>query len=215
MMLPQRALEPIERISEVLFGLIMVLTATGTLSVVNAGNPEIKTMILGALGCNLAWGIIDGGLYLLGRIEDHGRNLKTLRGVKQAAEPDAVRHVIADALPEPIAASLAPEDLDLIARKLSELPESPKRLGIAAEDWVGAAAVCLWVFFSTIPVVVPFLFVSDVRLALRISNIVAIALLFVCGYAFGRSSGLSPWLTGLIMVFVGMVLSGIAIALGG
>ena len=123
MMLPQRALEPIERISEVLFGLIMVLTATGTLSVVNAGNPEIKTMILGALGCNLAWGIIDGGLYLLGRIEDHGRNLKTLRGVKQAAEPDAVRHVIADALPEPIAASLAPEDLDLIARKLSELPE--------------------------------------------------------------------------------------------
>ena len=63
MTLPQKALEPIERISEVLFGLIMVLTATGTLSVVNAGNPEIKTMILGALGCNLAWGIIDGGLY--------------------------------------------------------------------------------------------------------------------------------------------------------
>ena len=119
MTLPQKALEPIERISEVLFGLIMVLTATGTLSVVNAGNPEIKTMILGALGCNLAWGIIDGGLYLLGRLEDRGRNLMTVRAVKQAAEPAVAQRAIADALPEPITASLSPEDLDLIARKLN------------------------------------------------------------------------------------------------
>src|SRR3974390_1870834 len=101
MILPQRALEPIERISEVLFGLIMVLTATGTLSVVNAGNPEIKNMILGALGCNL------GGA-TLGRWGD----------VKRAAEPAGAQRAIADALPEPITASLAPEDLDLIARKL-------------------------------------------------------------------------------------------------
>jgi hypothetical protein len=215
MILPQRALEPIERISEVLFGLIMVLTATGTLSVVNAGHPEIKTMILGALGCNLAWGIIDGGLYLLGRLEDHGRNLMTQRTVRQAAEPAAAQRAIADALPEPISASLAPEDLDLIARKLSQLSELPKRPRFASEDWLGAAGVCLWVFFSTVPVVIPFLSINDVRLALRMSNIVAIALLFVCGYAFGRCTGLSSWLTGLVMVFVGVVLTGVAIALGG
>ena len=215
MILPQRALEPIERISEVLFGLIMVLTATGTLSVINAGNPEIKTMILGALGCNLAWGIIDGGLYLLGRLEDRGRNLMTLRAVKQAAEPAAAQRAIADALPEPITASLAPEDLDLIARKLNHLSEPPKLPGFAAEDWLGAAAVCVWVFFSTIPVVIPFLFTNDVQLALRISNIVAIALLFICGYAFGRCTGLSPWPTGLVMMFVGVALTGVAIVLGG
>ena len=215
MILPQRALEPIERISEVLFGLIMVLTATGTLSVVNAGKPEIKTMILGALGCNLAWGIIDGGLYLLGRLEDHGRDLMMLRAVKEATEPGTAQRAIADALPQPISASLAPDDLDLIARKLGQLRESPERLRFAAEDWLGAAGVCLWVFFSTIPVVMPFLFINQVQLALRTSNAVAIALLFVCGYAFGRCTGLSSWMTGLVMVFVGVALSGIAIALGG
>jgi hypothetical protein len=215
MTLPQQALEPIERISEVLFGLIMVLTATGTLSVVNAGNPEIKTMILGAVGCNLAWGIIDGGLYLLGRLEDRGRNLMTVRAVKQAAEPAAAQRAIADALPEPITASLSPEDLDLIARKLSQLSEPPIRPGFVAEDWLGAAGVCVWVFFSTIPVVIPFLFTGDARLALRISNIVAIAMLFVCGYAFGRCTGLNPLPTGLVMVFIGAVLTGVAIALGG
>jgi hypothetical protein len=54
-----RVLEPGERISEVLFGLIMVLTFTGSLSVAEAGREDIRTMLVGALGCNLAWGIID------------------------------------------------------------------------------------------------------------------------------------------------------------
>ena len=215
MTLPQRALEPIERISEVLFGLIMVLTATSTLSVLNAGNPEIKTMIFGALGCNLAWGIIDGGLYLLGCLEDRGRNLMTLRAVKQAEGPAAARLAIADALPEPITASLSTEDLDLIAHKLSRLSEPAKRPGLTAEDWLGAAGVCLWVFFSTVPVVIPFLFTSDARHALRISNVVAIAMLFVCGFAFARSAGLRPLPTGFVMVLVGIALTGIAIILGG
>ena len=55
----QQALDPIDRVSEVLFGLIMVLTFTGSLSVAEAGHSEVRTMLVGALGCNLAWGIID------------------------------------------------------------------------------------------------------------------------------------------------------------
>ena len=52
-------LEPMERISEVLFGLIMVLTYTCSFSVAGAGREEVRTMLIGALGCNLAWGLID------------------------------------------------------------------------------------------------------------------------------------------------------------
>ena len=54
----RRVLTPNERISEVLFGLIMVLTFTGSLSVAEAGREDIRTMLIGALGCNLAWGLI-------------------------------------------------------------------------------------------------------------------------------------------------------------
>ncbi len=50
----KRALEPIERISEGLFGLIMVLTFTGSLSIATAGRDDVRAMQLGALGCNLA-----------------------------------------------------------------------------------------------------------------------------------------------------------------
>lgn len=52
----KRVLDPMERLSEVLFGLIMVLTFTGSLGAATAGREEIRTMLIGAIGCNLAWG---------------------------------------------------------------------------------------------------------------------------------------------------------------
>src|SRR4030095_1819511 len=47
----KRVLDPVERISEVLFGLIMVLTFTGSLSVAEAGRDDVRTMLICALGC--------------------------------------------------------------------------------------------------------------------------------------------------------------------
>ena len=50
----KRVLEPHERIAEGLFGLIMVLTFTGSLSVAEGGREDISTMLIGAVGCNIA-----------------------------------------------------------------------------------------------------------------------------------------------------------------
>src|SRR5262245_17314607 len=205
---------PIDRISEVLFGLIMVLTSTSTLSVVNAGRPEIRTMILGALGCNLAWGIIDAGLYVLGCIDARGRGLSTLRAVRQAADAAEARRVIAAALPEPLS-GLPDEQLEPMRQELLRLPEPPLRPGLTREDALGALGVCLLVFLSTFPPVIPFLLWGDVQTALRISNAVAIAMLFACGYAYARGTGLQPWTTGLVMVAIGLALVAVAVALGG
>jgi VIT family protein len=207
-------LDPIDRISEVLFGLIMVLTSTCTLSVVSAGRPEIRTMILAALGCNLAWGIIDAGLYVLGCIDERARNLLTLRAVRQATDPTEARRMIATALPKALS-RLPEEHLEPMRRELLQLPEPPQHPGLMREDVLGALAVCLLVFLSTFPPIIPFLLWSDVQSALRISNAVAIIMLFVCGYAYARNTGLRPWLTGLVMVAIGFALVGVAIALGG
>ena len=52
----KRVLDPMERISETLFGLIMALNFTRTLDVATADSIKVQTMLIGALGCNLAWG---------------------------------------------------------------------------------------------------------------------------------------------------------------
>ena len=84
---PRRILEPMERITEVLFALIMVLTFTCSFSVAGAGREEVRTMLIGALGCNLAWGIIDAVFYLMGNFSALGQGILRLRALREASNP--------------------------------------------------------------------------------------------------------------------------------
>jgi VIT1/CCC1 family predicted Fe2+/Mn2+ transporter len=211
----KRLLEPNERISEVLFGLIMVLTFTGSLSVVEAGRDDVRAMLIGALGCNLAWGIIDGILYLMGCLSEQGRGIRSLRALRHAAAPEEAHRVIADALPPMIAATLGSADYASMRHKLVQLPEPPAHPRLGKDEWLRALAVFLWVFLVTFPVAIPFIFMDDLRWAMRASNAIAIVLLFLTGYAFGRVAEYHPWLTGLAMILLGGTLAGITMALGG
>src|SRR6188768_559963 len=108
----KRVLEPDERVAEVLFGLIMVLTFTGSLSIAEAGRDDVRAMLIGALGCNIAWGIIDGVLYLMGCLAEKGRDLATYRAVMQASDPMQAHRLIADALPPVLASVVRPDEID-------------------------------------------------------------------------------------------------------
>ena len=147
----KRVLEPHERVAEVLFGLIMVLTFTGSLSIAEAGREDIRTMLVGALGCTLAWGIIDGVLYLMGCLADKSRELLALRAVRQATDPQKAQQLIAGALPQVVASVLQPAELETMRLRLKELPEPPGRARLRAADWRGAIGVFLLVFLSTFP----------------------------------------------------------------
>jgi hypothetical protein len=188
----KRVLDPIDRTSEILFGLIMALTFTCSLSVAQAGQAEVRTMLLGALGCNLAWGIIDGVFYLMGALAGKGRGLKTLQKVRVSTDAHAARQLIAAALPAPVAGVLQPEELEQTRRRLVMLPEPPAYAQVTRDESLGAVAAAILVFFSTFPAVIPFLLVADATQALRLSNAVATVMLFVAGYRFGISSGRPP-----------------------
>jgi len=208
-------LDPMERISETLFGLIMALTFICSLDIASGAGINIQTMLIGALGCNLAWGVVDGGLYLLARINDQGDKALTLRAIRQAPDPETARRVIAAALPSELAAILPLEQLELMRKRLQQLPEPFLGPRLTKRDWTGALGLCLLSFLSTFPVVIPFLFLRDARLALHVSYAVAIVMLFCCGYVFGIRSGLRPWAAGLSMVAIGGALVGVAVSLGG
>ena len=210
-----RVLEPSDRISEVLFGLIMVLTFTGSLSVAEAGREDIRTMLIGALGCNLAWGIIDAVFYLMGSLAEKGRDLAVIRAVRTAADPEQARQLLAETLPPVIASVVRPPELDAMHQRLQLLPEPPGPARLNGPDWRGATGVFLLVFLSTFPVAVPFMIMQDAMAAMRVSNAVAVAMLFVAGAAYGRVVGRRPWVLGAVMVAVGGGLVALTIALGG
>lgn len=211
----KRVLDPIDRISEVLFGLIMVLTFTGSLSAAEAGRAEVRTMLIGALGCNLAWGLIDAIMYLMGCLSERAAGLRILAAVQRATTTEEAERAIGRALPPVISKVLTPADVERIRDELNRVRLSGHQARLVGEDWLGAAGVFVLVFASTIPVVVPFMLLDETIAALRMSNAIAMAMMFACGYAFGHLAGYRRWLTGGSMVLLGGALVALTIALGG
>jgi VIT1/CCC1 family predicted Fe2+/Mn2+ transporter len=208
------ALEPMHRLSEMLFGLIMVLTFTGSFSVVS-GAVDVRTMLLAALGCGIAWGLIDAVMYLLGCLHESGAKLQKVRALRAARSPEAAREALRSALPPYAAREVDAATLDRIAKAVLLQVPADARPGLTRADMLGAVNVFLVVVAANLPVVLPFLLFSDTFTALRVSNGVALLMLAVIGHAYGRVSGLRPGLTAIAMVVLGALLVALTIALGG
>jgi len=204
-------LDPVSRATEILFGLIMVLTFTASLNANEASRSDVRLMLIAALGCNLAWGLIDAVMYLLSTRAEKAL-VSRMIGTVRHAPPALARREIAATLPAYVAASLDDDDIERIRQHLAGLPGQDTHPD--ASDLRAAAMVFGLVFFATLPVALPFLLVKDARLALWLSHAIAIASLFVAGRTLGRLWG-RPWRVGLAMVAAGLILVGIALALGG
>jgi hypothetical protein len=177
----ERPLNPMERISEVLFALIMVLTFTCSFSVADAGREEVRTMLFGALGCNLAWGVIDAVFYLMACFSARGRAILTLGALRQASSSAAAHHIIAKALPPVLVSVLSTSDLETMRERLNHVRDVPLRPHLSKQEWLGAFGVFLIVVLATFPIAIPFALISDTRVALRTSNGIAVVMLFLVG----------------------------------
>jgi len=64
-------------------------------------------------------------------------------------------------------------------------------------------------------VVLPFMFLDGAALAVRVSNAVAVVMLFIAGWTLARHAGGTPWRGGLAMAVTGVLLIAAIMALGG
>ena len=211
----QRVLDPLERTSEILFGIIMVLTFTGSIRVADAGREDLRTVLTGAIGCNLAWGVVDATMYLMSTFMARARNRLTLEAIRGAHTPEAAHGLILDKLPPVLSSALTFAEVETLHQRLNHLPASAATVSLTRADVLGSAGVFLLVFLSTFPVVVPLIVVREAQLALRLSNTVAVLMLFILGWRLGRFAGRPGWRSGLSMVGVGLILVAITMALGG
>jgi hypothetical protein len=208
-------LNPLERISEIACGLIMVVSFTGALSVTHAGEADVRRMFVAAILCNFTWGVIDATFYLIGCLAENSHNRTLLLRAQECTNSTQVQRLIAGVLPTKVAEALQSADFERIHAHLKKVPLTAARLRVTGRNLRGALGVFLLVFLSTFPVVIPFLLFRDARLALHLSNFVAIALLFGCGFILARYAGLRGIWTGLAMVAIGAALVALMIALGG
>ena len=208
-------LNPVDRVSELLFGLFMALTFVGAISVAESGRAEIRSLLAAALGCNLAWGLVDAVMYLVRTVTDRGREITLLRSVRAAADAQAGRRLIGQSLSKSAAGLVSETEIEAIRGRIVALPSVPERPTLKADDLLAALAVFLLVVAATFPVALPFLMFDDVGMAMAVSRAVALVMLFFGGLALGRYAGYGSLRVGFLMAGLGTALVAAVMALGG
>jgi hypothetical protein len=214
-----RYLDPADSLGEVLFGLIMVLTFTvGASLVIASEGLDARELVVAAVGCNVAWGVIDAMLFLLGGVYHRGRRARFYRKLKSAGSEAEALAAVQDEFgleDEPLAAR--PEDRLRLYQAILAIGANagPARTGLRQQDFVAAFIVFVLVSATAIPGVIPFLLFDDHHFALRLSNAVLLVLLFIAGYWWAHYTDAHPWRVGTIVAVMGLCLVLVAVALGG
>ena len=213
-----RHLDPADSLSEVLFGVIMALTFTlGAGLIVKEGPDATTKLLLGVLGCNIAWGIVDGAMYVMDSLLERSRKASLLLSIQKAAGEEEALAMVGrslDARLEPFTSQAERRHLyQAVLERLKNV--APERTRVKKEDVYGGIASFWLMFLTTVPAVVPFLVFSDRFTALRMSNLLLLSMLFLAGYGYARATHSNPWVLGSALLLAGLVLVAIVIAFGG
>jgi len=213
----QRYLDPGSRLSEILFGLIMVLTVTLTAGFgVAEGTKGVRQLLLAAIGANVAWGIIDAAMYIMNCMIVRRGKMRLVEAV-QHADPDHALALVMDRVEPELQELLGPVKAKAFSKSVATHIVGAQTSGkiLTREDLYGALASFWLVFVSCLPAAIPFFFFSQPHLALRVSNFLLIALLFLVGRKWAQHAGTNQLAAGSILVAIGLALVGLAILLGG
>lgn len=210
-------LDPTDRLDELLFGLIMVLSITLGASLAADAASGTSALAWTILSCNLAWGLIDGGMYIVTSLFTRGRQAKLMQTLNSARNPDEQLATIGAALDDRLASLTSPEERHALYLKIAErlLGKAVPQTHVIVEDLYGALATLWLTILASIPALAPFLFYSDRFTAARVSNALVLLSLFVVGFLFSRECNANPWRLGLATVIFGAIMVAIVISLGG
>jgi hypothetical protein len=214
-----RYLDPGEALGEALFGLIMALTFGVGAGLVTAKHElDAHQLIAAAIGCNVAWGVIDATLYVLGSLfyrSQHARFFRALKNARSETEALAAIQEEFGLEDEPLA--IQPDDRARLYASILALSghSTLARVRLLPRDFLSALVVFVLVSATALPGVIPFLLLKDSYLALRLANLVLILLLFLVGYWWGHYTDARPWHVGATVMILGISMVFVAVALGG
>jgi hypothetical protein len=209
-------LSTVERVSEMCFGLYMAITFAGAMQVITPHGGEVRTMVVTALGCNLAWGLVDAVMYLVRTLTERARTLNLALKVRAAPDPAAGRAAVEEALSQVAAKLVSETEIEAVRARIAGLPELPEKPHLNSRDALAAVLIFFIVVAATFPIVLPFVFIDDVATAKWVSRLLALGMLFMGGRSLGRHAGYTTGVqTGFSMMGLGAALIVAIMALGG
>ncbi len=221
-----RLLDPIDRLSETIFSILILLTFTLAFRIIKLGaNSEqpipstyIVELLIGAAGATLAWGIIDGIMYALLSMFARGESHRLLQQLQTVTSEEEGIEIVADELDHILEPITGAEQRRLLYQDVLEHLRGgvPQPVRLSREDIAGGFGSVLVAVLAVLPSFVPLvLFFNHPSLAIRASNMVSFFMLFIAGYQWGKYTGSNALATGLLLAGIGAIMVLIAIPLGG
>jgi hypothetical protein len=213
-----RALDPADALAEMTCGLVMVLTILCTAGwyIEGSDNPR-RTLALAAFGCCLAWGIIDGFLYVASAVYSRGRRGRLIRSVQASDRAAAVEFVRAR-VDEATGNLLSAESTAVVAEELVSVAarvDPPERITTKRTDFPPVAGAVVLNVSATVLPGIAILLVSDWRDALALAKALVVGMMFLTGFLWGRTTRFGGWRSGTAMLVFGVTMVGIALLFGG
>jgi len=211
-----RHLDPASRLGEILFGLIMAL---GIIGAVRLGVEDLsnRSMFIAILGCNVAWAVVDGVMFVLVAVFEQGRRYRIARKIQSGGSDEQALRLIHQELGGQLGRLSSPEALRLFYGDVLNTVRAagPLRVSLGRADLLGGIASAFVILVATAPILVPYLVIRTPLIAVRASEGIAVALLFILGVWWGRVVGANPFTAGLILTLIGGALVAVTIFLGG
>lgn len=222
----ERLLDPIDVLAEAIYSVLILLTFTLAVRITSGASVKpvaegyVLEFVLAALGAILAWGLIDGVMYVLLELFQRSERYQFLAQIQHAEDDQAGLTVIAEELDYVLDPITSEAERQLLYQSiLSHLRRSqppPPRISLRREDLLGALGSLIVAVVSVIPSLLPLILLRhNFEVAIRVSNVVSALVLFVAGYRWGIYTESHPWRSGLLLVAVAALMVAIAIPLGG
>src|SRR5262245_61639048 len=158
--LMHRYLDPSETLGEIIFGLIMTLTFTLGAGIIieDEGRAGARELLIAVIGCNIAWGIIDGAQYVVGALFHRGRLRRLGQAIRQAP-PAAAVTLVASELDELLEDVTSDSDRAALYARIADNVRSrdAARNTVTRDDLMGGFTSFWLVVISSVPAAIPFL----------------------------------------------------------
>lgn len=199
--------------------LVAVVLALGIITGVRAGlfgvlTPRDTALVI--LATALAWGIIDGGLYLVASKMDQGRlDHVAMKLRSDVLTPQQRRALAAEAFALDLDERDHPRLVDAAYDALADaLAADGAERRFTRDDWKAAATLLLWSLLVSALVSVTLLLPVAATLAFTVAQLVGMGLLFGAGYLWSRQTRYNRVWAGLLLSAIGALMILLAFVFG-
>ena len=204
-------------LAEAFYGIWMVVVVTGTIRAVEQPSESTVRVMLGAaLGVNIAWGVIDGITLLWANLVDRTKELELVNSLRAKKGDAALRKKLGGSLSRTVAGSLSEVERERVLDMLEAgEPREVARIKPDREEYEAAVATALIDFLLIFPVTLPYiLFMHDLTLAIRSSQLIALFLFAALGYAYARNARWNKVVTPIVFALMMLAVIAVSFELG-